>query len=277
MFFFPIIPAACAHRHDFSMTHPEPGMESLACSDAETVVPAIETLVHHSDAAVEKLVETLVHQTPISDADDADESQPSSPVDATQDHLPTVLQPPSRTHMPRASAGVARRRIQDTLEWENCDESSGRFLAVARQYDDEFDGEELEEGEFEQVTESHSEESESADDDDESYESSFVTDGSGSEEEDSEEEWTPVKKVCCHSESIEDGLEEPDLVMGEAAWSASNSSVALEPPAHEPPAHELVASECVSVAESSESSPEPRFLHDEELNSPAGFYKLWVL
>jgi len=225
------------------MMHPEPEMESLAGSDADTVMPAVQTLANLSVA---------------------EESHPSSPADLPQIQLPTVPQRPSRTHIPRASAGVARQRIQDTLEWENCDESSGRFLAVARRLEEEFDGEELEDGECEQVTGSHSEESESAEDDDESYESSFVTDGSGSEEEDSEEEWTPIKKVCCHSVSNEDGIE-------------AGEPPALEPPALEPPAVELVASECVSDAGSSEGIPEPRFLHDEELNSPAGFYKLWVL
>jgi len=90
-------------------------------------------------------------------------------------------------------------RIQETLDWENCEESSARFQAVAQRLDEAFDRERLENAEMEEVVDSSDDSSSVYSDDDDSYESSFVTDGSGSQEEgDSDDEWQPNKKprVC---------------------------------------------------------------------------------
>ena len=205
--------------------------------------------------------------------------------------------PPSRSCLPRTSASVARRRIQDTLDWENCDEDSGRFRAVAQQFDDEFDKEQLEEIEMDQMSGSSSALSASAsDDDDESYESSFVTDGSGSGEEDSEDEWTPVKRTCIRSATSVQETELSEQTASAAARAESpcdcNSVSADEASAVDVPTHWMPECNAESPEVAHDDTPEDACLQlpaEEcdttespcplagELDSPAGFYNLWVL
>mmetsp|Transcript_75787 Transcript_75787/g.123052 ORF Transcript_75787/g.123052 Transcript_75787/m.123052 type:complete len:313 (-) Transcript_75787:612-1550(-) len=101
--------------------------------------------------------------------------------------------PVRRACAQRACTAQARQRIQDTLEWEACDESSNCFMAVEQQYDEAFSNEVLDNESESAGSDSAEHESES-EDDDESYESSFVNDGSSSEYEDSDDEWTPLKR-----------------------------------------------------------------------------------
>jgi len=119
----------------------------------------------------------------------------------------------ARTRAPRACVSLARQRILDTLEWENCGEESGRFRAVAQQFNEAFDNEDLETAEMEEVLLSGSYPSCSASDDD-AYESSFVTDGSGSENEgesdNSEHDWWPAKKMRVRRDGADDLLSSDD-------------------------------------------------------------------
>jgi len=179
----------------------------------------------------------------------------------------------------RASAGIARQRIIDTYEWENCDEESGRFLSVAQQFNEAFDNEELETGEMEDASASESscEDEDSQSGDDGSYESSFVTDGSGTEFSDSEEEWTPVKRSRQEADAELDAVSssEPDAEVLRAPASLSEASPEATPEADEA-VRENVSAEVPEVV--CEAVPEQfGFLHMEELNSPIGFYNLWVL
>jgi len=209
--------------------------------------------------------------------------------------VPVIIQLPSEAaeyslpapeRVSRASAGVARQRIQDTLEWENCDENSNRFQAVAQQFEDDFNGEHLEDGEIDEISASESCDSASSSDGDESYESSFVTDGSGTEEEDSEDEWTPVKRVCSHAEATlkpsghttTDQPEGPPKASDDACVSAAsmleeNPCNSTEPdvPAPESPQTPSYPADTADLAN------EAGRLHAEEPHSPAGFYNQWVL
>jgi len=193
--------------------------------------------------------------------------------------------PPAKKRVSRASAGVARQKIQDTLEWENCEETSSRFQAVAQQFDDDFCEETLEDGEIDEISASESCDSASSSDGDESYESSFVTDGSGTEEEDSDEEWTPVKRVCTHAATLEcpghtttDQPEETLETSNEACESMAtiveeNPCNSCEPdvPAPESPQTPSYPVDTTDLAN------EAGRLHAEEPHSPAGFYNQWVL
>ena len=264
------------------MTLPHPGMQSALALTSEAVPLDAEAL---SESAV-------LEPAGSESADTVErEGAPESP------SLAASRPPSSRLCLPRASAGVARRRIQDTLDWENCDEDSGRFRAVAQQFDDEFDKEQLEEIEMDQISGSSSAQSESASDDDESYESSFVTDGSGSEEEeDSEDEWMPVKKTCIRAAT---SVEEPELsehTAGAAASAASpcacSSVSGDEASVVDVSTHEMPECDAESCADALVDPPEAACLqlsaeelptmespcpHAEELDSPVGFYNLWVL
>lgn len=99
----------------------------------------------------------------------------------------------------RASANSAMAKIQQTLEWEACDEDSAQFLLVAGQLEEAF------EDEARDAMDDASEEdedayAESSQHSDSSYESSFVTNDSGSEyDTDSELEWQPNKRPCAQS------------------------------------------------------------------------------
>jgi len=199
---------------------------------------------------------------------------------------------PAPERASRASAGVARQRIQDTLEWENCDENSIRFQAVAQQFDDDFNGETLDNGEIDELSASDSYGSGSSSDGDESYESSFVTDGSGTEEEDSEDEWTPVKRLCKHAGATEDGSghtttdlpgERPEAsgeVLSVVDACVSAASMAEENPCNSS-APDVPAPESPQTpsypADTADFANEAGRLDAEEPNSPAGFYNLWVL
>jgi len=273
------------------MTLPHSGMQSALALTSEAVPLDAEAL---SESAV-------LEPAGSESADTVErEGAPESP------SLAASRPPSSRLCLPRASAGVARQRIQDTLDWENCDEDSGRFRAVAQQFDDEFDKEQLEEIEMDQMSGSSSALSESAsDDDDESYESSFVTDGSGSEEEeDSEDEWMPVKKTCIRDATNVQEPELSELTDGAAASAAASAASpcacisvsgdeasVVDVMTHAMP--ECDAESCPEALDDApEAAPEVACLqlsaeeldtmkspcpHAEELDSPVGFYNLWVL
>ena len=196
-----------------------------------------------------------------------------------------------RTQPGRACIARTRERIQATLEWESCDEESGRFRAIAQQFDEAFEKENLDD---EEGSEDASDESASGSgsEDDDAYESSFVTDGSGSEYEDDEAEWTPRKRACVPSHSAsplpdapskdsphtEESAELPSVMPDEpsAGFLHMEEFAGLAPAGRDDLAviTELSAARSVAHGELAETAS---FLHAEELDSPPGFYNLWVL
>jgi len=217
--------------------------------------------------------------------------------------------PVRRAGAQRACNAQARQRIQATLEWEACDEDSSRFLAVAQHYDDAFEQEVLDEDEDSE--DSGSDEGGSESEDDDSYESSFVTDGSGSEDECSDDEWTPHKRVCltphtedaAHSDDAahsEDAAHSDDAAPHASAQLPPDESGSVVEPtddAQSAPAlltflHMEEFGACSgqpaerggadvrpgpAAPELESRASEAAYLHAEELDSPPGFYKLWVL
>jgi len=87
---------------------------------------------------------------------------------------PTELAPaPALSRLRRVCVGRARQRIHDTLDWENSDEDSQQLLAVAQQFHEAFDNEDLEAAEMEEMSTSEPDVSGSRSNN-KSYESSFV-------------------------------------------------------------------------------------------------------
>ena len=118
----------------------------------------------------------------------------------------------------------------------------------------------------------------SGSEDDDAYESSFVTDGSGSEYEDDEAEWTPRKRAFTRSRSASPLPEEPS-----AGFLHMEEFEGLPPARRAEPAD---GADAAALSDADAASPvaaerEPAatggFLHAEELESPPGFYNLWVL
>jgi len=225
-----------------------------------------------------------------------------------------------RTQPGRACIARTRERIQATLEWESCDEDSGRFRAIAQQFDEAFEKENLDD---EEGSEDASDESASGSgsEDDDAYESSFVDDGSGSEDESDEAEWTPRKRACARSKSASPALEgpsagflhmeefaglppagraEPAGAAPDAAGSDADAASFSEADAasfSEADAASFSDADAASFSEADAASfsaadaaagcdadaaagcdaAAGRFLHAEELDSPPGFYNLWVL
>jgi len=105
----------------------------------------------------------------------------------------------------RASAQHALHKIQQTLEWENCEEDSEQFQRVADACEEAMAAEELGSNDDEDAIDDSEAEEDSASSD-ESYESSFVTDNSSAgsisdSESDGEREWRPKKRACSHEDT----------------------------------------------------------------------------
>ena len=105
----------------------------------------------------------------------------------------------------RASAQHALHKIQQTLEWENCEEDSEQFQRVADACEEAMAAEELGSNDDEDAIDDSEAEEDSASSD-ESYESSFVTDNSSADsmsgsESDGEREWRPKKRACSHADT----------------------------------------------------------------------------
>ena len=105
----------------------------------------------------------------------------------------------------RASAQHALHKIQQTLEWENCEEDSEQFQRVADACEEAMAAEELGSNDGEEAIDDSEAEEDSASSD-ESYESSFVTDNSScgsmsDSESDGEREWRPKKRACSHEDT----------------------------------------------------------------------------
>jgi len=105
----------------------------------------------------------------------------------------------------RASAHHALHKIQQTLEWENCEEDSEQFQRVADACEEAMAAEELGSNDDDDAIDDSEAEEDSASSD-ESYESSFVTDNSSSgsisdSESDGEREWRPKKRACSHEDT----------------------------------------------------------------------------
>jgi len=105
----------------------------------------------------------------------------------------------------RTSAQNALHKIQQTLEWENCEEDSEQFQRVADACEEAMAAEELGSNDDEDAIDDSEAEEDSASSD-ESYESSFVTDNSSSgsisdSESDGEREWRPKKRACSHEDT----------------------------------------------------------------------------
>ena len=242
--------------------------------------------------------EAKLGQVSMPDPDVAADTQPEHVHEIQHDSDTAADEPPAgRKRVVRACVDRTRRRIQDTLEWENCDEQSGRFLAVAQQFDDAFNNEELEDAEMDQVSGSESMDSITESDDDESYESSFVTDGSGSDDDCSEDEWTPQKKICVSllaeetptESEVAETLDMPPDGSADPSEDQKTLPDAVEPAfLHmeefgERRTADGLSDACESGSPASvvllrgEQDASASFLHAEELNSPPGFYNLWVL
>ena len=96
----------------------------------------------------------------------------------------------------RVSANNAMAKIQETLEWEACDETSEQFQLVAGQFEEDFEEEALD-SDLSQGDEYECEESSFSADSQSSYESSFVTDDSDNDSDmDNELDWHPSKRPC---------------------------------------------------------------------------------
>ena len=105
----------------------------------------------------------------------------------------------------RTSAQNALHKIQQTLEWENCEEDSEQFQRVADACEEAMAAEELGSNDGEEAIDDSEAEEDSASSD-ESYESSFVTDNSScgsmsDSESDGEREWRPKKRACSHADT----------------------------------------------------------------------------
>ena len=138
-------------------------------------------------------------------------------------NVPTVVSRPSRV-----SANIAMAKIQETLEWEACDETSEQFQLVAGQFEEDFEEEALD-SDLSQGDEYECEESFSADSQS-SYESSFVTDDSDNDSDmDNELDWHPSKRPCAekkktiaasseHSKRDDMETEIAELIVGGMPW-----------------------------------------------------------
>jgi len=107
----------------------------------------------------------------------------------------------------RTSAQHALHKIQQTLEWENCEEDSEQFQRVAEACEEAMQAEDLGSNDEEDAIDDSEAEEYSASSD-ESYESSFVTDNSSADsmsgsESDGEREWRPKKRACSHADTPE--------------------------------------------------------------------------
>ena len=105
----------------------------------------------------------------------------------------------------RTSAQHALHKIQQTLEWENCEEDSEQFQRVAEACEEAMQAEDLGSNDEEDAIDDSEAEEYSASSD-ESYESSFVTDNSSADsmsgsESDGEREWRPKKRACSHADT----------------------------------------------------------------------------
>ena len=142
------------------------------------------------DAEIESVVTVAIAQlsAPAPPARHLPPAPEASPGDAAAAGLVERCTQPGR-----ACIAQTRERIQATLEWESCDEESGRFRAIARQFDEAFENENLDDEEYSEDASDESA-SGSGSEDDDAYESLFVTDGSGSEDECDEVEWTLRKQ-----------------------------------------------------------------------------------
>ena len=105
----------------------------------------------------------------------------------------------------RTSAQHALHKIQQTLEWENCEEDSEQFQRVAAACEEAMQAEDLGSNDEEDAIDDSEAEEDSASSD-ESYESSFVTDNSScgsmsDSESDGEREWRPKKRACSHADT----------------------------------------------------------------------------
>jgi len=249
------------------------------------------------DADIESVVSAAIaHVTPPAVA-------PASPPPASPPPASPPASPPARLERParvqRSCHAQTRRRMRATLEWEAADETSSHCVAVAQQFDEAFEQEDLEDEDLEDGEQSGSDEGGTeSDDDDDSYESSFVTDSSGSEDFGSDEEWTPQKKMCVQPDprpflQMEEfaasageaaargaGEHSPSPLATPAAAIPAPGAAVLAPDAAAPAPGLLHAEELNSPAgflHAEELNSPPGFLHAEELNSPPGFYNLWVL
>jgi len=247
------------------------------------------------DVVIEKACPEPISVLPLNGPPEAVLARLGDPVPEIEPDV-TAARPAIRTRVERACVNRARQRIQETLEWENCDEESSHFLAVAQEFDDAFNKEELEDGEMDEVSGSESLGSDSQSDDDESYESSFVTDGSGSEDECSEDEWTPQKKKCVSHEA-EVAASSPRIAVdsdvsvrayvdspkGEDITTDATTAGFLHMEAFDHVTAEdldhvtAIDVDHVTAVDGGGSVASASFLHAEELNSPEGFYNLWVL
>jgi len=202
-------------------------------------------------------------------------------------------EPPARgARLRRGCVEQTMSRIRETLDWEECDEGSARFVAVAAQLDEAFSKEQLESAEMEELhdgcgSSSDSELSYS----DESYESSFVTDGSGSEDDcDSEEDWQPCKKHCAAAARAatgprgltgpvlsggSDAAEDASDAAADASDAAADASDAAadasdaDAPRTEQPARDL--------GDAAESAGPARLAPTSVANSDNCVYNLWCL
>jgi len=92
------------------------------------------------DAEIESVVAVAIAQlsAPAPPARHLPPTPEASPDDAAAATLVERCTQPGR-----ACIAQTRERIQATLEWESCDEESGRFRAIARQFDEAFENENL--------------------------------------------------------------------------------------------------------------------------------------
>ena len=129
----------------------------------------------------------------------------------------------------RASANNAMAKIQETLEWEACDETSEQFQLVAGQFEEDFEEEALD-SDLSQGDEYECEELSFSADSQSSYESSFVTDDSDNDSDmDNELDWHPSKRPCAekkktiaasseHSKRDDMETEIAELIVGGMPW-----------------------------------------------------------
>ena len=129
----------------------------------------------------------------------------------------------------RVSANNAMAKIQETLEWEACDETSEQFQLVAGQFEEDFEEEALD-SDLSQGDEYECEESSFSADSQSSYESSFVTDDSDNDSDmDNELDWHPSKRPCAenkktfaasseHSKRDDMESEIAELIVGGMPW-----------------------------------------------------------
>jgi len=212
--------------------------------------------------------------------EESERASETEPVSETERISASVSAPPARS-----SAGVARlrrgcvertmSRIRETLDWEECDEASARFVAVAAQLDEAFRKEQLESAKLDELDDGCGSSSDSDSSySDESYESSFVTDCSGSEDDcDSEEDWQPCKKHCAAAARPVTGPE-TGPVMPDESDAAAGSDAAADARDNDAPRTEKRARDSDNDAEGAAPAKLARTV-SERVDD--GVYNLWCL